>query len=454
MAYIINTGGSSGYTRADFVSALNGLQPLLQSGTNIKTINSQSVLGSGNLNISTQSYEYDLTQTELGLKSDTLSKLGSLDPNHEFFTFGFISDLHTMPKNPSNASEGNYVLPSQQEIETVVSDMMSNSISFDNGTASQVAQAILSSYPTTDESYYGASAEPSLRLLGAIGYEYGLDAVFCGGDLSSGRLGYDAYTYMLGYVKGLFEQYISVPYFITDGNHDRKYNSSAKMRTNAEWLKFLHYFNRPRTYTATYIDNTSVNGYVGNTYYVDFPSHKVRIIMASEYERWEGGGGASPYNQNLHDACQFSNTADVGNWIIGGVTHFTDDTNPNRFMWRYLNAFKSGGSISSYASDGGVAFPAFNGGYAGRANIGFYFGHQHAGKVDMENGIIREISVSNSEVTSKSPSSSGYTFSIFVVDTTNHKVHEVAVGRSYSTKDTYKVEGETGVYSFPFSYNS
>ena len=44
MAYVIQNG-ESGYSREDFMSALEGKQDVLQSSVNIKTINGQGVMG-------------------------------------------------------------------------------------------------------------------------------------------------------------------------------------------------------------------------------------------------------------------------------------------------------------------------------------------------------------------------------------------------------------------------
>ena len=49
MAYIINIGGGNGITAQEAQAMLATKQDLLVSGTNIKTINNQSLLGSGNV---------------------------------------------------------------------------------------------------------------------------------------------------------------------------------------------------------------------------------------------------------------------------------------------------------------------------------------------------------------------------------------------------------------------
>lgn len=49
MAYIINIGGGNGITEAQARNLLATKQDKLVSGTNIKTINNQSLLGPGNV---------------------------------------------------------------------------------------------------------------------------------------------------------------------------------------------------------------------------------------------------------------------------------------------------------------------------------------------------------------------------------------------------------------------
>lgn len=51
MAYIINIGGGNGITESEANVMLATKQDKLVSGTNIKTINSQSLLGAGDISI-------------------------------------------------------------------------------------------------------------------------------------------------------------------------------------------------------------------------------------------------------------------------------------------------------------------------------------------------------------------------------------------------------------------
>ena len=53
MAYIINIGGGNGITEERARDLLATKQDLLVSGTNIKTVGAQSVLGSGNIALMT-----------------------------------------------------------------------------------------------------------------------------------------------------------------------------------------------------------------------------------------------------------------------------------------------------------------------------------------------------------------------------------------------------------------
>jgi hypothetical protein len=51
MAYIINIDGGSGITAQEAAAMLATKQDKLVSGTNIKTVNSQSLLGAGDISI-------------------------------------------------------------------------------------------------------------------------------------------------------------------------------------------------------------------------------------------------------------------------------------------------------------------------------------------------------------------------------------------------------------------
>lgn len=85
-----------------------------------------------------RSYDFKLNGYESGLVDNAIVWLAEKNPNGKYVSFAFISDLH-------------------QSKEGVVSDY-----------------------------YTGATCEPMLRLCGAVAQGGGLDAVFCGGDLSTG----------------------------------------------------------------------------------------------------------------------------------------------------------------------------------------------------------------------------------------------------------------------------
>jgi hypothetical protein len=468
MAYIIQNGGSSDYTRADFVSALEGLQPLLVSGTNIKTINSQSVLGSGNIEANVtpptpQEYPQEalLTASEKEKRATTLARINELNPivngKRKYMMFGFISDLHTMPTQTAINAVPN------AEMEADVQAILNANIVFPNwegegnvSDAASIAAHIKSAWPSSDASYYGATSEPDLRLLGAIAFAAGFDAVFCGGDLSSGRLPYNCYSYMLYQMKKLFDKYITVPHYFADGNHDRRYNDDVAHRSNDEWDKWLKLMN---SNGASYITaNESRYGKKSNTYYVDFASHKVRAVMRSIYENQTTSAfSGSPCGYNDFDALSFENPADAQEWTAMSFCHY--DTNSTALQWA-LSYFYSGARIGNetgaywggstgytagfmnpdksttnnkYNSqyDGSSKNAQYGSGYPGKAAIGMFYGHVHtlaefSATQSNEKNLLNHLSIRNSN-------DSGYTFSIFIIDDDNYKLRWLVYGGNYDS---------------------
>ena len=482
-SYVINDSGTSGYSRADFVSALEGKQDVLVSGQNIKTINNSSVLGSGNIEVNVtpptpQEYPQEalLTDTEKQYRANTLARIDDLNPiingKRKYMMFGFISDLHTMPTNTTiNAID-------DADIQSDVSAMLNAGIVFPNwqgegnvSDAATIASHIKSAWPSSDASYWGSSSEQDIRLLGAIAFAAGIDVILCGGDLSSGRLPYNCYSYMLYYMKKMFDKYITVPHYFTDGNHERKYDSNVIRRTNTEWLKWLRILN---SNGAVYMSANDGHYYpygsglicydVGNTYYVDFPAHKVRVVGASAYENAEidvnTGYVFQPYSYNLFDALSFENPSDAQEWTALGFSHY--DTNPNSLQWALLHFYtgsrlgkESGlynGSSTGYTAgfmnpnksttnpnyqsqyDGQSKNAQYGSGYAGKAAIGMFYGHVHTNAEftvtipsaeDDNRTLLNHLSIQNS-------SAGGYTFSIFIIDDDNYKLHWLKYGPSYN----------------------
>lgn len=469
MAYVINNNnGQSGYTRVEFESALEGKQNVLQSGVSIKTVNGQSVMGSGNLEVSAQPYQHEveLTDVEKSLRSQVLGKINEIDPNGEFFKYAVISDLHTMPTRDD--------MLAQTDVADVVSTIVGQGITLKEKSEgyNSIAEEIVETWPSSDTSYYGRTAEPNVRLLGAIAHGARINAVFCCGDLSSGRLPYNSYAYMLEKTRLMFNKYIGVPRFFTEGNHERLYGSTSLVRGNAEWLKYLKVFNTPGM--ATYIDEAGnnltaeidgvVKKYPSNTYYVDFPAVKVRIISVPRFERVERNDdtgefnniqwGSNPVNQNLYDAFQFSTPSDASAWTIGIFSHYSNNGTPPKYI---ENAYLTGNAIGSGSSMGGQAFPAMNNGNKGLASLGIFYGHYHphlAATTYNSDGGVREVELLNSGQfrngnTDDLADSDNYCFSIFVYDNINFRLYEIKVGYLYN----HLVSGSDSEYIAAYNPN-
>ena len=480
-SYIINDNGNSGPSRADFVSALEGLQPLLESGRNIKTLNGTSVLGSGNIEVngSPQEYTYDLTDYEKGLKNDVLSKLSALNPNGNFFTFGVISDLHTVPTK----SEINTQYQTG-ELEDICQELIDAGIELRGEGITDAASAasyIKDNWPTTVDNYNGLTCEPNVILLGAIGYEYGLDGVFCAGDLGAGSLPYDCNSYAMWRIKDLLKQYISVPLFVTEGNHDRWYGNNRTdldgCRGCTEWLKWLNVLNTknravsPATDTVKYIGSDG-EFLPSNTYYIDFPARKVRVIMRSQYEKQEwvnsqyhptaqsNNLGAGNFFKYLNSCLSFTNPADAADWSVMVVSHNINNESSNRTN-EYLNCYFGGYSHGVGAGSDGFTLPAPNGNNAGKCVIGEIDGHIHpvTRATRITNGKLETITLLNSGQFTKSAlatqrnGSNYYCFSIFVFDDVNFNLHEIKVGYQYNTGEEYYGAQVAGVFTFPLRHH-
>ena len=155
------------------------------------------------------------------LRSEILAKVNEVNPvdsatgGRRYISFGFISDIHKCRR---------------------------------------VAGDDAVTEPETDYWYGSAGvlteAEPSIRLLGAVAADAGLDAVICGGDFSTAPimgpgkgLSETEYTNEIWNVKAMFDSHLpaDLPRFTVDGNHERHYSTSgADMRMSDEaWAYVL-----------------------------------------------------------------------------------------------------------------------------------------------------------------------------------------------------------------------
>lgn len=358
--------------------------------------------------------DYDLTELEQQLHDDAIARLDMVNPNHRYMAFGFITDLHESYNNSPYSFSG-------------------------------------TSTPQT--------SRHALRLLGAIGKSYGLDAVFFGGDYSTGAtLSYDEYSAALNELIVATDSYITVPHFAVEGNHDRWYDSHVdRCRGNSTWRQFLNRFNTSNR--AVFPDNTTTNGgSVANTYYVDFPSHKVRVIMRSQYEYQETDGndcqksagvGAGAFNNNLNDCLTFANPSDASKWTVLCVSHYSvsnEYTYTNKCAEFALRRFFNGD---------------INDGNTGKGIVGEIFGHVHfetsvTHQMNNDGNLVR-LSQMNAFTTRKDDPNEykqgSYRFSIYVIDTTNGLLHEIKVGYMYHTDDNEYYNPNTGIFSYPFRHN-
>lgn len=497
MAYIIKNSDDSNYARADFISALGGLQPRLESGNNIKTINGNSVLGSGNIELSPREYTYDLTPAEEALKNSAISMLNEYNPiaqntgKRKYITIGFITDTHTMPKNPSNAGANDYTLPNATEIAKVVGDMRSWADFKDNASTDSdaaIAQWIIDNWPTSDVSYYGESAESSIKILGSVAYDTKIDTVFCGGDLSSGRLPYDAYSYMMEVVAQKFEQYIPVPYFVVDGNHDRKYNDNVALRTNAVWERFRNRFSNPMGLSVHYVKNDVIyeRKYVANqqnldnsvldsviddnslylAYYFDInrDGDKIRFVGQSSYGKDDGALNdwafntqaaltfKSDYKLPNGDIISLGNKPEADEWLVCFFSHTT-----NAYV-DMCNAFLEGAFLNKYGTSTNHHYWPYINFYDGESVKGkgiasYIRGHAHQS--------LRAVSGDyNYPTVTVNKSFGNPCFSLFVFDTDENWVYELQVGAAgRNDANNPDVEGvyekvENGVYRYKMAMSN
>lgn len=461
MAYIISNDNANGYSRADFISALAAKQDVLVSGENIKTINHQSLIGQGNvqIDISPQIYEYDLTDLEQTLHDDTITKLNAVNPidpstgKRKYVSFGFITDLHTMPTKTQIVAD--------DDIENVVSDILAMGIELEQAENDQtISEQIRSTWPTSDASYYGASSEGSVKLLGSIAHDFGLDAVFCDGDLSSGRLPYNSYAYMLEIMARMVRKYISVPYFLADGNHDRQYSSDVAYRKAVEWKKFRDRFNTPRGLKVRYVcDNADACAFMGDEipigYSVDIDKggeNRLHVAVIPMY--------GSKQTVSMNYAISIDDTdKNANDWTLVTMSH----TNV-QYVATYYTASLAGRAHGKGNSSNQNQYPVMNMGNKLKACIGHIDGHIHQSLVDNAFGDnFHRITVSSAYADNtdayKFNTDNGYCFSVFTVDTDNWWLYEHQVGRRPRVDSNYQeVEGNyekvaDGIYRYKIYLN-
>lgn len=438
MAYVIQNGGS-GYSMADFVSAIDGKQDALQSGVNIKTVNGQSVLGSGNIEVSAREYDFKLTALEEGLRDAVhnviTDEVSGLNKGHRYLMFGVITDLHQC-ETPSD---------------------LYNTINI------------------------YADAVPSLRLLGSIAQKSGLDAVICCGDVVDGNDSVEKRRTTFNYVQSKFREYIPCPYFITDGNHERYYGETGF--TNAEWDLMIRSFNNPMGRNidvvylndvikqedsplyyggfSTYAKSTLSNNESSNSYYIDFNDKKIRVGLLSDFER---GGGWYFHGLSVYGILKFLGGKKADEWTVGMCSHnFYGNSGSHRNSQKNLfGSFINATQIKGGASNLDKFYDKPNGETKGKAVFGFVSGHTHIGSAGTYGGF-NDICVSRaysakSELTqpinhalNTGASINSYCFSLFIVDTANSQLHEICVGRNDRPSGNNGDTSGVTVYSYDFT---
>ena len=394
----------------------------------------------------------DVAAVEAKLKNDIMTIVNQVNPidsttgQRKYISFGFISDVHKCKRVPGD------------------DDPVS---------------------PVTDYWYGSAGilteAEQSIRLLGSVATDAGLDAIINGGDLSTAPVVGPAkglteveYTNEIWNVKAMFNQHIpsTVPLFTIDGNHERSYNiGGASMNMSDEnWAYVLTNFNTSASAAhaqgvdITYhrdipnasIGNSQKGTFTGNSYHLDFrrlyasKGYNVRIACLSAYDKASG----SDLRNRVFDAGQFYDASgdqiSAGmtpeNTIMGLVAHGAEETVG-------VSARSAAGSLqcgymNGYSNPGSKAGPWNGGTHKGLGFFGLVAAHYHFvttkeitdafdNLVNADNKVYASsISVSASHAVNypakpaqhELGKEAAYHFSIFVIDTDKNLMREVRLG--------------------------
>ncbi|MCR5751777.1 MAG: right-handed parallel beta-helix repeat-containing protein [Kiritimatiellae bacterium] len=397
----------------------------------------------------------DVATLESNLKSDIMSKVNQVNPidsatgQRKYISFAMISDIHKCKR---------------------------------------VAGDDAASNPVT--TYWYASAgcltesEQSVRLLGSVTADAGLDAVIFGGDFSTapikgdaGRLTVEEYTNEIWNVKAMLGQHLpaSVPLFAVDGNHDRHYVNNKlnlnfpMVKSDSDWAYVLTNFNTSASAAHAHnVDITyhrdlanaklgdNVTGhYAGNSYHLDFRrllasgGPNVRIACVSMYDTSTGNDP----NYRVYDAAQFYDStgalydADLTpeNTVMGMIAHGTEETLAGT-LCRNAAGTLMNGYMNGYSNPKNKIGP-WNRGALGKGYFGLVAAHLHYVNTkelsdSMDSQFVPDavkpsaVSVSAAYAVNM-PSKTNqhqlgtdqaYHFSIFVIDTDNGLLHEIRVG--------------------------
>ena len=388
----------------------------------------------------------DVATLESNLKSDIMSKVNQVNPidsatgQRKYISFAMISDIHKCKRVPGDDATTNPVT------------------TYWYGSAG-----------------YLTEAEQSIRLLGSLAVDAGLDAVINGGDLStapimgnSGRLTVEEYTNEIWNVKAMFNQHLpaSVPLFTVDGNHDRHYETTSAnyemVKSDSDWAYVQTNFNTSASVAhehgvdVTYhrdlakakLGDNQTGRFTGNSYHLDFrrlyatKGYNVRIACVSFYDTSTG----SDTVYRAHDAAQFYDpdtglpfdaTKTPENTIMGMVSHDGQNlgsrkpkTTVGTLQWGFMNG---PWNLNTHKGRGFFGLVAAHQHFAHVATITDAFDTQANPGNDVYASVVQVSSAYAVNYPSK-PSQhqlgtdQAYHFSIFVVDTDNNKLHEVRVG--------------------------
>ena len=325
--------------------------------------------------------------------------------------------------------------------------------------------------------YFGGSltkCDHSIRLLGAVAGKVGLDAVFNGGDFSTGNsltaLTDEEYLAQIAYVKSQFAQYLpTTPFFTVDGNHDRNYAPNATYGTlghqwnDAQWRTALELFNSDvsqnpdvqltmhRDLAHPTVGSANPGVYTGNTYHVDCMrlmangKPNVRFVCVSEYDSTPGNGTLlrmydgfqfyDPVTQKLIDPAK---TPD--NTLICIISHGNLGNSLSMAASAYMNAGSRKGASTQQAQ-----LNSNLGQHKGLGFIGSVAGHAHQTLVKPigDNWKSSCVQVRECYAAHNSTAASGYRFSVFTVDTDRKILYETRVVDGTATNYATEIDWAT-----------
>lgn len=261
----------------------------------------------------------------------------------------------------------------------------------------------------------------SINLLSRLCDELHLDCVFHGGDMASARdteTDTTLHQHQQDVVNELDEKLPYTNIFATAGNHDKRYNNSFTLNSTA-------YFNE-------LFDTIQYNGdgvelhYIDDTnYYIDFVKHKVRIIVADQYDATTSAETASATHCTWiwTSALNFGAPKRASEWLVGVVFHGMAFTG----IKDILEAFKNGTSTEHYTNTNGEA---------GRGYLGSFVGHLHGYAINSAYGVAKYENGINSIWTTSAyanpeqiGTAAAYAFAVFVIDVDSGEIRQIRIGR-------------------------